>query len=62
MVVAREVARDVVGTFEELHRERFPIRRMALVDAPGVIGDGDVVVRVFTSRGWEWGGRWTSPD
>lgn len=127
MVVAREVAQDVVGIFRDLHEARFPIRRMKLVDAyggdddrsmaadntsayncrtvagsdtlsdhaygraidinpvrnpyvlssgilppsgrayadvdrspgadadPGVIVAGDVVVRAFTSRGWEWG-------
>ena len=27
---------------------------------PGMIVDGDVVVRAFTSRGFEWGGAWTS--
>ena len=134
MVVAREVAADVVAIFEELHEARFPIRRMRLVDAydgvddrsmaadntsayncrtvagsdtlsdhaygraidinpvrnpyvtatgiappagrawadvdrsagaqaaPGVVVDGDVVVRAFTSRGWEWGGPWAAPD
>lgn len=134
MVVAREVAEDVVGIFRDLHDERFPIRRMRLVDAyggdddrsmaanntsgyncrfvagsttlsdhaygraidinpvqnpyvlpsgilppsgrayagvdrspgaradRGVIVADDVVVRAFTSRGWEWGGVWSSPD
>ncbi len=35
MVVHRDVARDVVGVFETLYDERFPIRRMRLVDAYG---------------------------
>ena len=30
--------------------------------APGVISRGDVVLRAFTGRGWEWGGAWSSPD
>jgi hypothetical protein len=25
---------------------------------PGMITDGDVVVRAFSSRGWKWGGHW----
>ncbi len=29
---------------------------------PGVIVDGDVVVRAFESIGWSWGGRWADPD
>lgn len=134
MVVAREVAQDVVGIFRDLHKARFPIRKMLLVDAyggdddrsmaadntsayncrtvagsdtlsdhaygraidinpvrnpyvlpggilppsgrayagvdrspgadvdPGVIVADDAVVRAFASRGWEWGGLWTSPD
>lgn len=28
--------------------------------APGVIRQGDVVVRAFKARGWGWGGDWTS--
>jgi hypothetical protein len=28
---------------------------------PGMILDGDVVVRAFEGIGWEWGGRWTDP-
>jgi hypothetical protein len=28
---------------------------------PGMIVDGSVVVTAFESRGWEWGGRWSSP-
>lgn len=27
---------------------------------PGMITDGDVVVRAFLSRGWKWGGHWTT--
>ena len=27
---------------------------------PGVIHDGDVVVRAFARIGWEWGGHWSS--
>jgi poly-gamma-glutamate synthesis protein (capsule biosynthesis protein) len=28
---------------------------------PGMILAGDAVVDAFTSRGWTWGGSWTSP-
>ena len=27
----------------------------------GTIVDGDIVVRAFLSRGWQWGGHWKSP-
>lgn len=30
-------------------------------DSPGVIHDGDEVVRAFASVGWLWGGDWESP-
>ncbi len=29
-------------------------------DLPGMIHDGDVVVRAFARIGWSWGGHWTS--
>jgi hypothetical protein len=29
-------------------------------DAPGMIHDGDVVVRAFARIGWGWGGHWSS--
>lgn len=35
MVVHRQHARDIVDVFRELYEERFPIRRMQLVDAYG---------------------------
>ncbi|HEX5253191.1 MAG TPA: M15 family metallopeptidase [Mycobacterium sp.] len=28
---------------------------------PGLLHDGDPAVRVFTDRGWRWGGNWTAP-
>jgi hypothetical protein len=28
---------------------------------PGILHAGDAVVRVFTDRGWRWGGYWRSP-
>ena len=28
---------------------------------PGMLHDGDAVVRAFTDRGWRWGGHWRSP-
>jgi hypothetical protein len=30
-------------------------------DLPGVIHDGDAVVRAFADAGWLWGGDWSSP-
>jgi hypothetical protein len=134
LVVHRDHARDVASVFGELYRERFPVRRMQLVDdyggddersmaanntsayncrtvagssgfsrhaygaavdinpvenpyvtpgdvapdagrrfldvdrsgsedlPPGVIADGDVVVRAFAEVGWSWGGTWADPD
>ncbi|WP_370039852.1 CapA family protein [Nocardioides sp.] len=39
------------------------VDRSAGAQAPrGVLVREDVVVRAFTSRGWEWGGLWRSPD
>jgi hypothetical protein len=35
LVVHRDVARDLVGVFRELYRERFPVRRVVLIDAYG---------------------------
>jgi hypothetical protein len=28
---------------------------------PGVLHAGDAAVRVFTGRGWRWGGDWRTP-
>jgi D-alanyl-D-alanine carboxypeptidase len=28
---------------------------------PGLLHNGDPAVRVFTDRGWRWGGEWTAP-
>ena len=30
-------------------------------DSKGMLRDGDPAVRVFTDRGWAWGGHWRSP-
>lgn len=30
------------------------------LDEPGMIHDGDAVVRAFAAIGWEWGGHWSS--
>ena len=30
-------------------------------DSKGMLRDGDPAVRVFTDRGWTWGGHWRSP-
>lgn len=29
---------------------------------PGLLHDGDPAVRIFTDRGWQWAGAWTTPD
>ena len=29
---------------------------------PGLLHNGDPAERVFTDRGWQWGGYWTTPD
>jgi D-alanyl-D-alanine carboxypeptidase len=29
---------------------------------PGMVVEGDLVVRAFASIGWSWGGRWSTPD
>ncbi|HZU46658.1 MAG TPA: M15 family metallopeptidase [Mycobacterium sp.] len=46
------------GTFE-------PKNAVAYLDRsrtdPGVLHDGDPATRVFTDRGWRWGGYWKSP-
>jgi D-alanyl-D-alanine carboxypeptidase len=42
-----------------------PITARAYLDRartdPGMIRDGDVVVRTFAKRGWQWGGHWRDP-
>ena len=30
-------------------------------ERPGMLAEGDVVVRAFDAIGWTWGGRWSSP-
>jgi poly-gamma-glutamate synthesis protein (capsule biosynthesis protein) len=131
MIVAKSVAGDVLDVFAELHRSRFPIAAMQLVDKfdgnddrsmasnntsafncrpvtggqslsehaygkaidinpvqnpyvarsgtrppagvpydsaakraaerPGVIRDGDAVIKAFARINWKWGGGWASP-
>jgi hypothetical protein len=31
------------------------------LELPGMVHEGDVVVRAFASIGWGWGGRWADP-
>ncbi|MDH6196101.1 hypothetical protein M2272_002744 [Mycobacterium frederiksbergense] len=42
-----------------------PVTARAYLDRtrtdPGMIRDGDVVVRSFAERGWQWGGHWRDP-
>lgn len=40
-----------------LRRAARPYRDRSL-DRPGMIHEGDAVVRAFDAIGWEWGGRW----
>jgi len=43
-----------------------PLNAAAYLDRsrtdPGLLHGGDPAVRVFTDRGWRWGGYWTTPD
>jgi hypothetical protein len=47
----------VRGDGSVLRRAALPYRDRSL-DLPGMIHEGDVVVRSFDAIGWEWGGRW----
>ncbi len=47
----------VRGNGSVLRRAARPYRDRSL-DRPGMIREGDVVVRAFDAIGWEWGGRW----
>jgi hypothetical protein len=40
--------------------KRSHINRRSVKGQPGVIDEGGAVVKAFTSRGWQWGGSWTS--
>mgnify|MGYP000025178501 CR=1 FL=1 len=46
------------GWLEPSTAERY--RERARTD-PGLLHDGDAAVRVFTDRGWTWGGQWRNP-
>ncbi len=46
------------GTFEPRNAAVYLDRRRT---DPGLLHDGDPAVRVFTDRGWRWGGHWLSP-
>jgi hypothetical protein len=46
------------GAFEPHNAAAYLDRRRA---DPGLLHDGDAAERVFTDRGWRWGGSWTSP-
>jgi hypothetical protein len=47
----------VRGDGSVLRRAARPYRHRGL-DRPGMIHEGDVVVRAFDAIGWGWGGRW----
>jgi hypothetical protein len=59
MVVHRDVARDVVKVFRRLFDERFPIRRMRLVDEYG--GDDDRSMAANNTSGFNCRDRAGSP-
>jgi hypothetical protein len=46
------------GTFQPQNAARYLDRSRR---DPGLLHDGDAAVRVFTDRGWQWGGHWTAP-
>lgn len=46
------------GAFEPTNAAAYVDRNRT---APGLLHDGDPAVRVFTDRGWRWGGDWTAP-
>lgn len=49
---------DAEGAFEPKNAAAYLDRSRT---DPGILHDGDPAVRVFTDRGWRWGGHWTSP-
>nr|WP_197503385.1 M15 family metallopeptidase [Mycobacterium sp. E740] len=49
---------DSTGAFEPANAAPYVDR--ARTD-PGILHDGDPAVRVFTDRGWTWGGDWRTP-
>ena len=52
----RTEERDIIAPIEGA---KFIDRSLCV---PGMIRDGDAVVRAFDARGWEWGGRWVHPS
>ncbi|WP_081291096.1 M15 family metallopeptidase [Mycobacterium asiaticum] len=49
----------VTGYFEPRNAEAYLDRSRT---DPGLIHSGDPVERVFSDRGWQWGGDWKTPD
>ena len=49
---------DAAGNLEPSTAERYLDRSR---DDLGLLHDGDAAVRVFTDRGWRWGGDWSNP-
>lgn len=64
---ARGLAIDVNPFHNPFHRADLVLPELAsaYIDRnrvqPGMITEGDIVVRAFGSIGWAWGGRWTTP-
>ncbi|MGP4020880.1 M15 family metallopeptidase [Saccharopolyspora sp. 5N708] len=49
---------DDTGAIQPMTAARYLDRKR---NDPGMLHEGDPAVRAFTDRGWQWGGRWTSP-
>lgn len=64
---ARGLAIDVNPFHNPFHRAGLVLPELASayrdrnIMRPGMITEGDIVVRAFSSIGWAWGGRWTTP-
>jgi hypothetical protein len=50
--------RDAQGAVQPKNAVAYLDRRRT---DPGLLHDGDPIVRAFTDRGWRWGGHWKSP-
>jgi D-alanyl-D-alanine carboxypeptidase len=49
---------DGTGYFEPKNAGQYLDRNRS---DPGLLHKGDPAIRVFTDRGWQWGGDWTNP-
>jgi hypothetical protein len=51
---------DKSGTSHAKSKPFDTLKERKTSKAPGMILDGDVVVKAFAKRGWKWGGNWKS--